>query len=183
VGGDPSSADAEIGSDSARSDPGHFDSSHSDSTIHASAVLVGARGLLIRGDSGAGKSQLVLQLIAAAAEGRLAFARLVADDRVFVAAAHGRLIARVPRALAGLLEIRGLGIRRLPYEPVAVIRLVVDLAASAERMPPAAATETEIEGVRLPRLAVAPGEDPFSLVLASLTWGAAWPDAPLPSHA
>ena len=70
-------------------------------------------------------------------------------------------------------EIRGLGIRELPYEPAAVIRLVVDLAAAAERMPPAAATETEIEGVRLPRLAVAPGENPFSLVVASLTWGAA----------
>jgi HPr kinase/phosphorylase len=173
VGGDPSGADAEIRSDSARSD----------STIHASAVLVGARGLLIRGDSGAGKSRLVLKLIAAAAERRLAFARLVADDRVFVSAAHGRLIARAPRELAGLLEIRGLGIRRLPYEPAAVIRLVVDLAAAAERMPPAAATETEIEGVRLPRLAVAPGEGPFSLVLASLTWGPAWPDGSLPSRA
>jgi HPr kinase/phosphorylase len=146
-------------------------------------VLVGSRGLLIRGDSGAGKSQLVLQLIAAAADGRLAFARLVADDRVFIAAAHGRLIARAPRELAGLIEIRGLGIRRLPYELATVIRLVVDLAAAAERMPPAAATETEIEGVRLPRLAVAPGEDPFSLVLASLTWGAAWPDAHSPGRA
>jgi HPr kinase/phosphorylase len=167
VGGDPSGADAEILADSTRSD----------STIHASAVLVGTCGLLIRGDSGAGKSQLVLQLVLAATEGRLAFARLVADDRVFVTAAHGRLIARAPRELAGLLEIRGLGIRRLPYEPAAVIRLVVDLAAAAERMPPATATETEIEGVRLPRLAVAPGEDPFSLALASLTWGPAWPDA------
>jgi HPr kinase/phosphorylase len=173
VGGDPSSADADSGSDSVRSD----------STIHASAVLVGTRGLLIRGDSGAGKSRLVLGLIAAATEGRLAFARLVADDRVFVTAAHGRLIARVPGELAGLIEIRGLGIRRLPYEPAAVIRLVVDLAAEAERMPPAAATETEIEGVVLPRLAVAPGEDPFSLVLASLTWGPAWPDASSPGRA
>jgi HPr kinase/phosphorylase len=172
VVGDPSSADADIHSDSARSD-----SDRSASTIHASAVLVGTRGLLIRGDSGAGKSQLVLQLISAATQGRLAFARLVADDRVFVTPTHGRLVARAPRELAGLLEIRGLGIRRLPYEPLAVIRLVVDLAAAAERMPPTAATETEIEGVRLPRLAVAPGEDPFSLVLASLTWGPAWPDA------
>jgi HPr kinase/phosphorylase len=154
-----------------------------DSTIHASAMLVGSRGLLIRGDSGAGKSQLVLQLIAAAAEGRLAFARLVADDRVFVTAAHGRLIARAPRELAGLLEIRGLGIRSLPYEPAAVIRLVVDLAAASERMPPDSATETEIAGVRLPRLAVAPGEDPFSLVLATLTWGDAWPDACSPGRA
>lgn len=146
-------------------------------------MLVGTYGLLVRGDSGAGKSQLVLQLIAAAAEGRLAFARLVADDRVFVAASHGRLIARAPRELAGLIEIRGLGIRRLPYEPAAVIRLVVDLAAAAERMPPAGATETEIDGVRLPRLAVAPGEDPFFLVLASLTWGAAWADASSPGRA
>jgi HPr kinase/phosphorylase len=178
VGGDPSSAAADTGSDSGRSD-----TPRSDSTIHASAVLVGNRGLLIRGDSGAGKSQLVLQLIAAAADGRLAFARLVADDRVFIAAAHGRLIARAPRELAGLIEIRGLGIRRLPYELATVIRLVVDLAAAAERMPPAAATEAEIEGVRLPRLAVAPGEDPFSLVLASLTWGAAWPDAHSPGRA
>jgi HPr kinase/phosphorylase len=170
VGGDPIGAAADSRSDSTR-------------TIHASAVLVGTRGLLIRGDSGAGKSQLVLQLIAAAANGRLAFARLVADDRVFVAAAHGRLIARAARELAGLIEIRGLGIRRLPYETAAVIRLVVDLAAAAERMPPTVATETEIEGVRLPRLAVAPGEDPFSLVLASLTWGAAWPDASSPGRA
>jgi HPr kinase/phosphorylase len=178
VGGDPSGAAADTRSNSARSD-----STRSDSTIHASAVLVGVRGLLIRGDSGAGKSQLVLRLIAAATEGRLAFARLVADDRVFVTAAHGRLIARAPHELAGLLEIRGLGIRCLPYEPAAVIRLVVDLAAAADRMPPAAATETEIEGVRLPRLAVAPGEDPFSLVLASLTCGAARPDASSPGRA
>jgi HPr kinase/phosphorylase len=169
VGGDPIGAAADSRFDSTR-------------TIHASAVLVGTRGLLIRGDSGAGKSQLVLQLIAAAADGRLAFARLVADDRVFVAAAHGRLIARAPRELAGLIEIRGLGIRRLPYETAAMIRLVVDLATAAERMPPAVATEAEIEGVRLPRLAVAPGEDPFSLVLASLTWGAAWPDASSPGR-
>jgi serine kinase of HPr protein (carbohydrate metabolism regulator) len=166
VGGDPSGAAADTRSDSIRSD----------STIHASAVLVGTRGLLIRGDSGAGKSQLTLQFIAAAVDGRLPFARLVADDRVFVTVAHGRLIARPPRELAGLIEIRGLGIRRLPYESAAVIRLVVDLAVQAERLPPAAATEIEIEGVRLPRLAVAPGEDPFSLIFASLTWGAAWPD-------
>jgi HPr kinase/phosphorylase len=193
VGGDQSGAAAEIRSDLARSD----------STIHASAVLVGTglvgtglvgtglvgtglvgtRGLLIRGDSGTGKSQLVLQLIAAAADGRLPFARLVADDRLFVTAAHGRLIARAPPLLAGLIEIRGLGIRRLPFEPAAVIHLVVDLAAAAERMPPAAATETEIEGIRLPRLAVAPGEDPFSLVVAGLTWGAPWPDASSPARA
>ena len=143
-------------------------------------MLVGTRGLLIRGNSGAGKSQFVLQLIGAAAQGRLAFARLVADDRIFVTAIHGRLIARAPPELAGLLEIRGLGIRRLPYEPAAVIRLVVDLATASDRMPPAAETEIEIEGVKLPRLAVAPGEKPFSLVFAALTCGAAQAEAASP---
>ncbi len=90
-------------------------------TIHACAVLVGARALLIRGPAGAGKSRLALELIQAAACGRLAFVRLIADDRVHVAAAHGRLIAHAPANLAGLLEIRGIGIRRLPYEPMAVV--------------------------------------------------------------
>ena len=138
-------------------------------TIHACAILVGAGALLIRGPAGAGKSRLALELIQAGASGRLAFVRLIADDRVHVAAAHGRLIARAPVNLAGLLEIRGIGIRRVPYEPMAVLRLVVDLATAAERMPQAAAIEAEIEGVRLPRLAVAPGADAFSLVLAALT--------------
>jgi HPr kinase/phosphorylase len=146
-------------------------------TIHASAVLVGAGAILIRGPAGAGKSRLALELIQAAATGRLTFSRLIADDRVHVAAAHGRLIARAPANLAGLMEIRGIGIRRLPCEPMAVVRLVVDLAAAAERMPPAAATEAEIDGVRLPRLAVAPGSDAFSLVLAALTLHKSAPDS------
>ncbi len=134
-------------------------------TIHASAVLVGARAVLIRGPAGAGKSRLALKLIQAA--DRLVFVRLIADDRVHVAAAHGRLITKAPANLAGLLEIRSIGIRRLPWEPMAVVGLVVDLATAAERMPQAA--ETEIDGVRLPRLAVAREADAFSLVLAALT--------------
>jgi HPr kinase/phosphorylase len=145
-------------------------------TIHASAVLIGAGAVLIRGPAGAGKSRLAFDFIQAGANGRLAFARLVADDRVYVAAAHGRLIARPPPSLAGLIEIRGIGIRRLPHEPLAVVRLVVDLGAAAERMPQAAAMETLIDGIRLPRLAVAPGADAFSLVLAALTLQKAGPE-------
>jgi HPr kinase/phosphorylase len=152
-------------------------------TIHASAVLVGARAVLIRGPAGAGKSRLALELVQAGANGRLAFSRLVADDRVYVAATHGRLIVRVPANLAGLIEIRGIGICRLACEPVAVVRLVVDLAAATERMPQAADMAAEIEGVSLPRLAVAPGADAFSLVLAALTLDKAAPDrTPAAAH-
>jgi HPr kinase/phosphorylase len=152
-------------------------------TIHASAVLVGARAVLIRGPAGAGKSRLALKLIQAAGTDRLALVRLIADDRVHVEAAHGRLIARAPANLVGLLEVRGIGIRRLAYEPMAVVGLVVDLATATERIPPAAAAETEIEGVRLPRLAVAREADAFSLVLTALTLDKScleefWPDSP-----
>jgi HPr kinase/phosphorylase len=135
-------------------------------TVHASAVLIGARAALIRGPSGCGKSRLALALIDAAEKGSLTFSRLVADDRVHLDAVGGRLLARVPVELAGLIEIRGLGIRRLPFEAMAVVGLIVDLAASdGARLPALVAEEARVLGVAVPRLAVAPGVDPLPLVL------------------
>jgi HPr kinase/phosphorylase len=135
-------------------------------TIHASAVLIGARAVLIRGPAGSGKSSLVLALLAAVRSGHLPFARLVADDRAHVAAINGRLIVRPPESLAGRIETRGIGISQSPYEPVAVVAFVADLqAADAERLPSADA-RTVIAGVELPRLAIAAGVDPLPLVLA-----------------
>jgi len=136
-------------------------------TLHASAVLTGARAVLIRGPSGAGKSRLALALIAAAETGALPFARLVADDRSRLAQEHGRLLVRPAAELAGLIEVRGLGIRRLPFEPVAVVGLVVDLAAAdGERLPTETSQRALLEGVQVARLAVASGVDPLPLVLA-----------------
>lgn len=127
-------------------------------TIHASAVLLGAKAALIRGPSGAGKSRLCFDLIQAAAQGCIPFARLVADDRAAIEAHNGRLLVRPAPALAGLIEIRGLGIRATNYEAVAVVGLVVDLAAAdAVRLPAQQSGIAELCGVRLPRLAVAPG--------------------------
>ena len=142
-----------------------------DPTIHASAVLVGARAVLIRGPAGSGKSRLVLALIQTAGSA-LPFTRLVGDDRVHVEAAHGRLLVRPAEALAGLIEVRGLGIRRLPYEPLAVVGLVVDLAAAdSERLPARESAVTEVAGIKLPRLAVAAGIDAYPLVIAALRTG------------
>jgi HPr kinase/phosphorylase len=138
-------------------------------TIHASAILVGARAVLIRGPSGSGKSWLALQLIQAARNGSLRFVRLIGDDRVHVEAAHDRLVVRPAAALAGLIEVRGLGIRKLPYEPSAVVGLVVDLAAEAERLPQAEQQQTELEGVAVARLAVAAGKSALPAALALLT--------------
>ena len=138
-------------------------------SIHACAVLVGAKAVLIRGCSGSGKSRLTLTLLQAAQDGHLPFARLVADDRAHVEAVNGRLLVRPASALKGLLELRGSGIRTLEAEPVAVIGCVVDLAAEdASRLPERHAQETVIAGIRLPRLAVASGQEPLPLVLALL---------------
>jgi serine kinase of HPr protein (carbohydrate metabolism regulator) len=139
-------------------------------TVHASAVLVGARAALIRGPSGSGKSRLALELIAAARTGLLPFARLVADDRVHLEVAGDRLLARPAEALAGLIEVRGAGLLRLAYEASAVVGFVVDLAAAdAARLPDAAGRKAEIEGVWLPRLAVASGAPVLPGVLALIT--------------
>jgi HPr kinase/phosphorylase len=137
--------------------------------VHASAVLVGRHAVLIRGPSGSGKSRLALALIEAAGSGLVRFARLVADDRTDVTASHGRLVLRPPPALAGLIEVRGTGVRRVAFEPVAVAGLVVDLAAAdADRMPEPSAQTVEIEGVRLPRQPVSAGINALANVLAIL---------------
>lgn len=136
-------------------------------SIHASAVLVGHRGVLIRGPSGAGKSRLVLALLREAP-----FARLIGDDRLRLEAVHGRLLMRPVPALQGLIEVRGLGIRELPFEPVAVAHLVVDLAApDADRLPQPEALAARIEGIALLRLPVAPGDDALTPLLACLRTG------------
>jgi serine kinase of HPr protein (carbohydrate metabolism regulator) len=135
-------------------------------TVHASAVLVGESAVLIRGPSGAGKSRLALDLLALAEAGRLPFARLVGDDRVALAAAGGRLLASPAPTIAGLIELRGAGILTVPFEPLAVVELVVDLASEdGNRLPEAAAIRTTVLGVDLLRLPISPGAPPLPLVV------------------
>ena len=80
--------------------------------------------MLLTGPPGSGKSDLLLRLLA---RGFL----LVADDRVDISG----LVAQPPATLAGLLEVRGLGIMRLPYQPSAPLVLVVELSSSPPRLP------------------------------------------------
>ena len=88
--------------------------------LHASCVAIGNTGVLLRGPSGSGKSDLALRLIDDGA-------MLVADDQVHLESVSGELIASPHNALAGKIEIRGCGIIDLPYRKTVVIRLVVDL--------------------------------------------------------
>lgn len=120
-------------------------------TVHATALAFGEAGLLLRGPSGAGKSTLALALLGVAARaGR--FARLVADDRVALAARGGRLIARAPAPIAGLVELSGAGILPAAALPAVRLSLAVDLvaAASIPRLPEP--STVVLEGVALPRL-------------------------------
>lgn len=139
-------------------------------SVHASAVCVGEQAILIRGASGTGKSRLALDLILAGRAGMIAATKLVGDDRVRLDSRNGRVsVSGVPE-LAGMLEIRGLGIRRCDFAAEADVALVVDLAASdAERLPPPERLKTLISGVELPRIPVAAGENPLPLVLGFLT--------------
>jgi serine kinase of HPr protein (carbohydrate metabolism regulator) len=139
-------------------------------TVHASAVLVGDRAVLIRGPSGAGKSRLALDLILAGRSGQLPAAVLVGDDRVHLDTVAEQLWVRPVRELGGLMEIRGLGIRRCDFVSEAVVGLVVDLAAGdAERLPPPESLSIRLNGVLLPRIPVGSGYEPFPLIAAALT--------------
>jgi serine kinase of HPr protein (carbohydrate metabolism regulator) len=140
-------------------------------SIHASAVLAGDRAVLIRGPSGAGKSRLAFQLILAGRAGQLPATRLIGDDRVRLAKSDdGALLVRSVAELAGQIEIRGLGLRRLDFVPDGRVGLVVDLAAAdAERLPPPRALRTVVSGIDVPRIPVAAGDDALLPVLAFLT--------------
>ena len=119
--------------------------------VHATCVSLYGAGLIIRGPSGAGKSDLALRLIDRGA-------RLVADDRVDLLGSDNGVIARAPETLAGLLEIRGLGILRFPLLDAAVIHLVVDLANPEDvtRLPDR--RMTELVGIDVPAVTLDPFE-------------------------
>ena len=139
-------------------------------SVHASAVLVENRAVLIRGPSGAGKSRLAFDLVLAGRSGQIPRAVLIGDDRVHLDAGEGQLWVRPARELAGLIEIRGLGIRRCDFADQAIVGLVVDLSApDAERLPPPEALQTRIYGVQLPRIPVGSGYAALPLVVAALT--------------
>jgi serine kinase of HPr protein (carbohydrate metabolism regulator) len=119
--------------------------------VHGTAVALGGDGILLRGPSGSGKSDLALRLID---EG----AQLVADDQTELRLVDGGIRMTAPPPIAGQLEVRGLGLLRVPSVRSASLRLVVDLAAAGEieRLPEP--KHCAIFGLSLPRIAVTPFE-------------------------
>ena len=137
--------------------------------MHASAVLAGEVGILIRGPSGSGKSRLAFDLVLAGRAGQIPKTVLVGDDRVQLSAAAEGVTVRPAARLEGLIEIRGLGIRRCDFVPQATVRLVVDLASEdSARMPEQAVLTVSISGINIPRIPVRSGFTALPLVAAVL---------------
>ena len=121
--------------------------------IHATGLVLGGTGLILRGISGAGKSLLALELIDEW-EARGLPAQLVSADRIDIEATGKGLVMHAPKAIEGLIELRGRGIVSRPFVSKAALHLVVDLVDAYERMIEEDELVTELEGMRLARCPV-----------------------------
>ena len=117
--------------------------------LHATCVDIAGSGVLLRGASGTGKSDLALRLIDDGAV-------LIADDQVELTVEQGVVTARSPATITGLLEVRGLGILRMHAAEFARVALVVDLVPpeKIERMPEPSCCE--LLGADIPCVSLAP---------------------------
>ncbi len=132
-------------------------------TCHGGAIAVGDIGILILGESGAGKSLLAAGLLS---EPRFGAVRLVADDRVLLRRHGDRIVARAHPAIAGALELRGHGIVHLPHLDAVVLRGIIRLSDERlERLPEAADQAETLLGLRLPRLVLPMGEAAITRLL------------------
>jgi HPr kinase/phosphorylase len=139
-------------------------------TLHASAVVIGEAGVVIRGRSGRGKSALALALIELAAERGL-FSRLIGDDRISARKCADRVLISGFSAVKSLIERRGVGLVTKASEPAAVARLVVDLldeGETASRMPDEQEERAELAAVSFPRLVFDARSRPFERARAVL---------------
>lgn len=119
--------------------------------VHGTCIDLAGVAVLLRGPAGSGKSDLALRLIDQGA-------RLIADDQVEVERAADALMARAPKEIAGMMEVRGVGLVAVPWQARGRLGLVVDLVSpeKVERLPEPGTTSCQ--GVDLARLALTPFE-------------------------
>lgn len=124
--------------------------------VHGTCIVIENTGVLLRGPSGSGKSDLALRLIDRGA-------RLVSDDQTRLLRVADRIIASAPPTIAGFIEVRGIGPVPMTTEEGVWLRLAVDLKPTREieRLPEE--TGTTLLGMRLPLVMV----DPFTASAAA----------------
>ena len=120
--------------------------------VHGTCVAIDEFGVLIIGPPGSGKSDLALRLVDLGA-------RLVADDYLYVEASGQELLATVPDTIAGMMEVRGLGIVTLPYLDTCRVGLCVELVEPV-RVPrlPKSGRMTTYENLDIPSFELSPFE-------------------------
>ncbi|MEM7775966.1 MAG: hypothetical protein AAF732_10180 [Pseudomonadota bacterium] len=128
--------------------------------LHATAIAVAGNAMLFRGPSGSGKSDLALRCLAQA-PGPLVqngAAVLISDDQCHVTKTNtDQLIVSAPEPLKGLIEVRGVGICRVPHDAQARVRLLVDLTTETpERLPPEPMETETLLGIAVPRTQLCP---------------------------
>jgi HPr kinase/phosphorylase len=128
---------------------------------HATALAIGAKAVVIFGQSGAGKSHLAYELLKSHPH-----TRLIGDDRVYLEAHHGRLIVRPVEKLQGLLELRGVGLLRFSFEPQAQVSHIFELVKETQRL--SEAQTIKIEGITLPSVKLQIGQNAMHNLLAFL---------------
>lgn len=134
--------------------------------LHATAVSLGGKAVLLTGASGRGKSDLALRLIDRGAV-------LIADDQVELSAQDGCLFAAPPATIAGRIEVRGVGIVTMPFARDVPVALLIDLGGAPERLP-----EPRIHmlgGVAVPMAMLDPREISAPLKVELLLSGRAMP--------
>ena len=117
--------------------------------VHGTCVEIAGHGVLLRGPSGCGKSDLALRLIDGGAT-------LVADDRVDLTIEDHTLMASSPANIRGMIEVRGVGLARLPALARAPLAMVIDLVdhEAVDRLP--APAVCSLLGIDVRRLCLAP---------------------------
>lgn len=132
--------------------------------VYGTCVALGEVAALLLGPSGSGKSDLAMRFVLQT-PAELSPA-LVADDQVRVEAWDGALFASPPDALAGKIEVRGLGILTVPFRREVELALIVELAEPHDipRLP-APARAAPLCGIVLPRLLLTPFEASAALKL------------------
>lgn len=118
--------------------------------IHATCIALDGYGVLLRGPSGIGKSDLAARTIVEAN------AQLVSDDITCLNAIDGHLMARAPATIANRIELRGVGILNLQARESVVVALVADLTRDPQRLPEPA--YEVLLGIELPRVELNPHE-------------------------